>query len=117
VHVKRRLTSRALVLIVTSLPEQDEEHSLVRAVKSLMPRHLPLVVVLSDPALAAAAAFLPANKAELARALVARDVWTARREMVQELRRRGAWVVETTPEDAGIDAVNAYLEIKRRQIL
>ena len=29
----------------------------------------------------------------------------------------GALVVESTPEDAGVDAVNAYIDVKRRQLL
>ena len=29
----------------------------------------------------------------------------------------GALVVETRPEDAGVEAVNAYLDVKRRQLL
>lgn len=116
-HVRRRLRHRALILIMTTLPEQDEDETLLRAVKMLTPQHLPLLIVLSDPALRAAAGFLPADKEELSRALVARDVWGAKRQMMGELRRRGAWVVDTTPEDAGVDSVNAYLNIKRRQLL
>jgi hypothetical protein len=36
---------------------------------------------------------------------------------MRELRARGALVVETTPEDAGINAVNGYIDVKRRQLL
>jgi len=36
---------------------------------------------------------------------------------VHELRALGALVVETRPEDAGVEAVNAYLDVKRRQLL
>jgi uncharacterized protein (DUF58 family) len=116
-HVRRRLRRRALVLIVTTLPESGDQQALVRAAGMLLPTHLPLIVVLSDPALRAAAEALPADRAELCRSLVARDVWTERRRMMDELRRRGAWVIDTGPEDAGVDAVNAYLEIKRRQLI
>ena len=116
-HVRRRLRTRSLVLLLTTLPEAGEEKSLVRAVRMLAPTHLPLVVVLSDPALRAAAEALPATKEDLCRTLVARDMTTQRRQMMEELRRLGAWVVDTGPEDAGLDAVNAYLEIKRRQLI
>ncbi|HVE40125.1 MAG TPA: DUF58 domain-containing protein [Planctomycetota bacterium] len=116
-HVRRRLRRRALVLIVTTLPETGDEQALVRAVGMMVPTHLPLVVVLSDPALRAAAQSEPADHGELCRSLVARDLWTDRRRMMEELRRRGAWVIDTGPEDAGIESVNAYLEIKRRQLI
>lgn len=116
-HVRRRLRRRSLVLILTTLPETGEEGTLVRAVRMLLPTHLPVCVVLSDPALRATAESLPADKDELCRTLVARDVWTARQRMMNDLRRLGAWVVDTGPEDAGVQSVNAYLEIKRRQLL
>jgi uncharacterized protein (DUF58 family) len=116
-HVRRRLRGRVLGLMVKTLPETDDEQALVRATRMMTPTHLPLFVVLSDPALRAAAESLPANREELSRTLVARDLWTGRRRMMDELRRRGAWVVDTGPEDAGVDSVNAYLEIKRRQLI
>ncbi|HEX3531693.1 MAG TPA: DUF58 domain-containing protein [Thermoanaerobaculia bacterium] len=116
-HLRRRLRSRALVLLITALPELDEGGTLVRAVDTLIPQHLPVVIVFSDPGLAAAAAFQPADKPELCRTLVARDLWIERRRTLAELRRRGALVVETAPGDAGIEAVNSYLDVKRRQLL
>jgi uncharacterized protein (DUF58 family) len=116
-HVRRRLRRRALVLILTALPETGDESSLVRAVGMMLPTHLPLVVVLSDPALRAAAEALPSGKQELCRTLVARDVWVERRRLMEDLRRRGAWVIDTGPEEAGVESVNAYLEIKRRQLI
>ena len=116
-HIRRRLRRRSLVLILTTLPETGEEGTLVRAVRMLLPTHLPVCIVLSDPALRATAESHPADKGELCRTLVARDVWTGRQRMMNDLRRLGAWVVDTGPEDAGVEAVNAYLEIKRRQLL
>lgn len=116
-HLRRRLRSRALVLIVTVLPELEGEGELVRAVETLVPQHLPVVIVLSDPGMSAAASFLPDDKLELCRTLVARDLWLERRRVLAELRRRGALVAETAPGDAGVEAVNRYLEVKRRQLL
>ena len=116
-HVRRRLRRRSLVLILTTLPETGEESALVRAVRMLLPTHLPVCIVLSDPALRATAELLPSDKAELCRTLVARDLWTGRQRMMNDLRRLGAWVVDVGPEDAGEESVNAYLEVKRRQLL
>ncbi len=116
-HVRRRLRHRSLILIMTDLPETGGRQSLVKAVRLLTPQHLPLVVILSDPALEASAHFKPSNKKELCRTLVARDVWMERRQTILELQRFGALVVDTTPEDAGIDAINAYIDVKRRQLL
>lgn len=116
-HLRRRLRSRALVLILTALPELEGEGEIVRAVEMLVPQHLPVVIVFSDPAMAAATSFLPEDKPELCRTLVARDLWLERRRVLAELRRRGALVAEAAPGDAGVQAVNSYLEVKRRQLL
>jgi uncharacterized protein (DUF58 family) len=116
-HLRRRLRSRALVLILTALPELDEEGELLRAAAMLLPQHLPLVVVFADPGLAAAAGMLPADKPELCRNLVARDLVLGRRRVIADLRRRGALVIEAPPGEVGLAAVNGYLEIKRRQLL
>jgi uncharacterized protein (DUF58 family) len=115
--LRRRLRHRTLVLILTVLPEREERHDLFRAVDMLAPQHLPLFVALTDRDLAAQAKMLPADRLELSQSLVARDLWLAHAELVRELRARGAMVVESTAEDWGIDAVNAYIEIKRRQML
>jgi uncharacterized protein (DUF58 family) len=76
-----------------------------------------LVAVLQDPDLLASARLRPSNKAELCRTLVAHDLWAVREQTVRELRRLGTLVVETTPEDVGMAAMNAYIDVKRRQLL
>jgi uncharacterized protein (DUF58 family) len=115
--LRRRLHHRTLILILTVLPEREERFDLLRAVDMLAPQHLPLFVTLQDRDLQAQAAILPANQDELSRTLVARDLWLGRAELTRELRGRGAMVVESTAVDWGVDAVNAYIEVKRRQML
>jgi uncharacterized protein (DUF58 family) len=115
--LRKRLRHRTLILILTVLPEREDRYDLLRAVSMLAPQHLPLIVTLTDRNLRAAAQLLPSNRAELSRALVARDLWLGRVELMRELRSRGALVVESTPEDAGIESINAYIDVKRRQLL
>ncbi len=115
--LRKRLRHRTLILILTVLPEREDRFDLLRAVSMLAPQHLPLIVTLIDRNLRAAAQLLPSNRAELSRALVARDLWLGRVELMRELRSRGALVVEATPEDAGIESINAYIDVKRRQLL
>jgi uncharacterized protein (DUF58 family) len=115
--LRRRLHHRTLILMLTVLPEREERHDLLRAVSMLAPQHLPLLLVLGDRNLEAAARFLPSSRRELARTLVARDLSLGRMELMRELRAHGALVVATSAEEAGIDAVNAYIDVKRRQLL
>jgi uncharacterized protein (DUF58 family) len=115
--LRRRLHHRTLILILTVLPEREERFDLLRAVDMLAPQHLPLFVTLADRDLKAQAELLPSNDEELSRTLVARDLWLGRAELTRELRARGAMVVESTAVDWGVDAVNAYIDVKRRQML
>ena len=115
--LRNRLRHRTLILIMTVLPEREERHDLLRAVKMLAPQHLPLFVVLSDRDLRAEAEFLPSSREELSRTLVARDLLLGRLELMRELRAHGAMVVDSTAEDCGVDAVNSYIDIKKRQML
>jgi len=116
-NLRRRLHHRTLILILTVLPEREERFDLLRAVDMLAPQHLPLFVVLTDRDLRAQAQFLPANREELSRTLVARDLWLGHTELTRELRSRGAMVVDSTAVDWGVDAVNAYIDVKKRQLL
>lgn len=115
--LRHRVSHRSLILLFTALPEYGEHHALLRAIEMLAPQHLVLIVVMKDPDLAAAAQFEPANHKELARTLVARDLADARAMLAREMRSRGALVVDAAPSDVGLDAVNAYLRVKRKQLL
>jgi uncharacterized protein (DUF58 family) len=117
-HVRRRLRHRTLVLVMTALPEAaEEQQAVLRATRLLLPQHLPLFVVLTDPDLLAASRALPADEDELCRALVAKELVARRQQAVRELRRLGAMVVEAAPGETGEASVNAYLAVKRRQLL
>ncbi len=114
--LKGRLRHRTLIAILTALPELEHD-PLLRAMRMLAPQHLPLLLVLTDPDLEAAGRLLPADKAELARTLAARDLLRGREQTVRQLRKMGALVVETAPAEAGVAAMNAYIDVKRRQLL
>lgn len=116
-NVRRGLRHRALIMLFTVLPEPQERAALLAAVRMLAPQHLPVVIVLSDPDLEATAAMRPADAEELGRVLAAHDLRSGRVTLIKELRHAGALVVETPPHDTPAAAVNAYIDVKRRQLL
>ena len=116
-HLRRRLRQRTLVMIMTTLPERGNHGDLLMAIRMLVPRHLPLVLALDDPQLDQEAEALPEDQNGLCRRIAAADIVDDRKQLTRELRQLGAMVVHTTPRDAGDAAVNAYLAIKRRQLL
>jgi uncharacterized protein (DUF58 family) len=116
-HLRRRLRARTLVFVFTVLPERGDHQDLLAAVRMLLPRHLPLVLVLKDANLEATAHSLPSDEPSLFRTLVASELVHDVSLLGRELRQLGALVIETTAESSGTAAVNAYLDVKRRQLL
>ena len=114
--LRARLKHRTLIVILTTLPEADSD-TLLRAVKLLTPAHLPLIVALSDLSIKAIAESEAQTREELFRVIAARDIARERRETIRELRSLGARVVETAPSESAIAAMNAYLDVKKRQLL
>jgi uncharacterized protein (DUF58 family) len=117
IDLRRRVKHRSLIFIMTALPELEDHHALVQAVRMLSPQHLVLVTVFADVQLRTASEMLPAGKRELSRTLVARELWESRVGLTRQLRMFGALVVDTPPEEFSASAVNAYLDVKRRQLL
>ncbi len=115
--LRRRIRHRSLIFLMTVLPELEDHHDLIRAVRILSAQHLVLVTVFADVQLKAASQMLPADKHELTNVIVARQLWESRLALTRELRGFGALVVDTPPEQFGVDSVNAYLDVKRRQLL
>ena len=116
-HLRRRLRSRTLVILFTALPERGDHGELLEAVRLLMPRHLPLVLALEDAGLAASAAAIPSDHATLCRTLVAAELVQDRARLIASLRQLGVLVAQTPPERSGTAVVNAWLDVKRRQLL
>ena len=115
--LRRRVRHRSLIFLMTALPELEDHRDLVRAVRMLSPQHLVLVAAFSDPQLQAVSQILPSTKAELTRTVVARELWDSRIALTRELRGLGALVIDPPPESFSTDSVNAYLDVKRRQLL
>ncbi len=115
--LRLRLRQRTLILIITVLPEEGDESDLLAAINLLLPRHLPLVLALADPLLEHLADQAPHTREQLTQTLVAGSLIDARRSLTAELIRRGALVATCCPDDAPTSAVNAYLDVKRKQLL
>jgi uncharacterized protein (DUF58 family) len=116
-HLRRRLRTRTLVVLFTTLPERGDHGELLEAVRVLIPRHLPLVLALEDAELSGAAASSPDDHSTLCRTLVASELVQDRARLVASLRQLGVVVAQTPPLGSGTALVNAWLDVKRRQLL
>ena len=116
-RVRHSLRNRSLIVIFATLPERGEHHDLLRAMRLLSSRHLPLLIAFRDPALRARAEDRPQDRHRLRRAVVAGTLVDGRETTLRELRELGVLVDEVDPADSIETAINAYISVKRRQLL
>ena len=116
--LRRRLGHRTLVVVFTALPELEHDAPGAGGAACWPPAHLPLVVVLSDPDLAAAAPCCPPAEAEaVPHAGRAGPPLRARADRARAAAPGlpgGGDAARATPAP---QAMNAYLDVKARQLL
>jgi hypothetical protein len=75
-----------------------------------------MFVVFRDAELEALVAAEPVAPEDVSRAVVAAGLLRERALVLERLRRLGVRAVETTPERMGGAVVDAYLDLKRREL-
>lgn len=108
-----QLRRRSLVIIFTEFTDPTMAELMVESLERLALRHRLVFVALQDPLLAEPLGLRPQAVEDLARTIVAGDLRSERRRMLQRLRRAGVEIVSAPPERAGVDLVTRYLAIKR----
>ena len=112
--VLRRYPRRTLVVLFTEMAEPRSARAVVQHVGALAPRHLGLVVTLADADLEAERDLPLENSEAVYRRVAADELWTDSRRTVRELESRGAMVVKARADALAGEAIERYLEIKRR---
>ena len=117
VFLKEQVKARSLLVIFTNVLDERAAKDLSQAVRALLPRHLPLCVLMRDTAVEALAVAPVAEDSDLfVRAAAGANLY-AREAHLGELRDAGAFVLDARPEDVTPALVNRYLEIKARRLL
>jgi uncharacterized protein (DUF58 family) len=107
-----RNRKRSLIIIFTELSDVALSESSVQSLRSLYPHHLPLCVLIGDPAIKGQAAAEPMDLRMLYRKAGAVDFLVQRELSIAALRRAGVTVLEAAPEHLSSALLNKYLEIK-----
>lgn len=108
---------RALVVLFTDLSGVRAADALTRHVPSLMPRHLPVVVTIRDPALDDEAGQPLVNAQAVYRQAVAQQLIDERQLLLDTLKRRGVLTLDVAAEHLTLSVVNQYLRLKARQMI
>lgn len=112
-----QLKRRSLVLVFTDFADPTSAELMLKTVGRLAERHLVLFVLMHDVELEAMANAVPERSADVSRAVIAASMLRERKIVVARLQRLGVHIVEAHHERIGTELVNAYLGLKRRNLL
>jgi len=120
-HLAKRLRKRALVVLFTQVIDDVAAQAVLRQVRALPKRHLPLCVLLRDPDLDRLAeppgGLADKRAADLYVGAAAAETILWRERLVRDLRMGGALVLHVPPRQATPAVINRYLRIKAQQLL
>ena len=113
----QRLTRRSLVVVLTDFTDSVTAELMVDNLTRLAARHLVVFVSLRDPLLQRTAATPPDDLVSLQRAVVADTLVREREAVIARLKRRGVSCIDAAPGEIGMQLLDRYLEIKRREMI
>ena len=116
-EIGRTLHRRSLVVLFTDLFDPVASGAVLAAAKLLTARHLVLVVLMNDAAIAGALRRYPGDAGDAYRAAVAATLADERARAVAGLRARGVLVVDVPAAELTVALLDAYVEVKTRGLL
>lgn len=108
---------RALVVVLTDLVDEEGSRELLASLKLLRPRHLPLVVTISDRDLRAAVSSEPASVPELFTQSVAEEILHQREAALRLVESQGGLALDVTAAALAPALLETYLRVKERGLL
>ncbi len=111
-HVQKRCSRRTLIVCFTDLGDPQSAETLLQAAMPLMPRHLPVIVTVSNSEVLAVTKKSPVNEFEVYRHVAAMEIWNDYQRTLRGLRSRGVATVSVPAQELSTAAINEYLRIK-----
>ncbi len=115
--LQTQMRARSLLVLFTSLIDARSARELSSAVRSLLPRHLPLCVLMRDTDIEALASAPARESRDLYVRAAAAESLSWRDDLIRSLRSAGVLVLDARPEDLTPVLVKSYLEVKARRLL
>jgi uncharacterized protein (DUF58 family) len=117
VFLKTQVKARSLFILFTNLLDPRAARDLASAVRSLMPRHLPLCVLMRDTEVEDLALAPVKGEDDLLVRAAAGETIAWREGVVRTLKNAGALVLDARPDEITPLLVKRYLEVKARRLL
>jgi uncharacterized protein (DUF58 family) len=115
IQARRILRHRGLIVWLTDLAEPARNDQLMQALKTLMPRHQPIVAAPHAAEIARLAGSEAHDWRDPAIALVAREHHSRAQVQVANLRRQGVVVLDEPDDKLDRAVLDAYLQLRRRR--
>jgi uncharacterized protein (DUF58 family) len=117
IALEREVKRRSLIVLFTDLFDPVASSAVLAATRILQPRHLVLVVLMNDAAIANALARAPHDAGDAYRAAVATTLADERERAVATLSARGILVVDVPAAELTVALLDAYVDVKTRGLL
>jgi uncharacterized protein (DUF58 family) len=115
--LRTQVRARSLFVIFTNLLDPRSAKELSSSVRGLLPRHLPLCVLLRDTDVEALAASPAGGADDLFVRAAAAETLAWRDALIRGLSKSGVLVLDAKPSDLTPELVKGYLEVKARRLL
>jgi uncharacterized protein (DUF58 family) len=112
-----QVRARSMFVIFTNLLDQRSARELSSSMRSLLPRHLPLCVMMRDMDVESLAVAPARAVGDLYVRAAAGETLAWRHSLIRSLRKSGVLVLDARPGDVTPQLVKSYLEIKARRLL
>jgi uncharacterized protein (DUF58 family) len=114
---RSQVRRRSLVVIFTDLMDEFASDNLLEAVALLRPRHLPLCMAIRDSEWDDLMSRPPANAMDVYERSVLQETMRQRRRAIGKLQQKGAIAMDIPPRLLSSNAMEHYLDVKRRGLL
>ncbi len=113
-YLRAKHKKRSLIVLFTDLASGIAAKSVIAQMAPLAPRHLPLLVAISDPSVVELAQQRPHDSDSVYQRMVAEELLDARALTLESLRQHGVLTLDVPANRLTISVVNKYLELKAR---
>ena len=111
------LKKRAFVVILTDVVDKDSSQDLIRSLKLLRPRHLPLVATIGDRDLGALIGRKPEDIKEVFKQSAAEEIIHQRETALRMVETIGGLALDVTTQTLAPKLLENYLRVKERGML
>lgn len=111
-HVLKHCSRRTLIVCFTDLGDVGAAQAVLQAALPLRPRHLPVIVTVSNSEVLAVTRKMPDNEFEVYRHVAALEIWNDYQRTLRGLRSRGVTAVSVGAQELSTATINEYLRIK-----